>query len=171
MNIRVDSFCCRFKKFEHCVLDTYDYPLLSTHSTTGLRSRRWLLHHTVELCRACHSGVHSLFDEETLARSHHSLDKLMREEKGAFVCVISYLRFCKVVLRLGNVFSVCLDCFCTIFHALDWPRLSYIALSRIHSRNRLPLPHSPAHGQVPGQSARDERTTSDGGKRRRIRQR
>ena len=45
--------------------------------------RRWLLHHTVELCRACHSGVHGLFDEETLARTHHSLDKLMREEKGA----------------------------------------------------------------------------------------
>ncbi len=43
--------------------------------------------------------MHSLFDEETLARTHHSLDKLMREEKG--VCNFFFL--CDQFV-LGDIF-------------------------------------------------------------------
>jgi hypothetical protein len=141
-----------------------------THSPYRLvpRSRRWLLHHTVELCRACHSGVHSLFDEETLARTHHSLDKLMREEKGARArwndCCLALS-----CIMVGMVFGLlCLF----VFHLICSLCIIVLFTHFIHLSCLLRAwvpPHSPirpqfarvsissAHGQVPGESARDKR--------------
>ena len=35
------------------------------------------LHQGIYVCRLCHSGIHSLFDEMTLAKQYNSLDRLL----------------------------------------------------------------------------------------------
>eukprot|EP00455_Lapot_gusevi_P050004 TRINITY_DN7191_c0_g1_i3.p1 TRINITY_DN7191_c0_g1~~TRINITY_DN7191_c0_g1_i3.p1 ORF type:complete len:128 (-),score=17.89 TRINITY_DN7191_c0_g1_i3:167-550(-) len=41
----------------------------------------WLNHHVADICRPCHSGVHNIYSEETLAKSYHTLELLMADER------------------------------------------------------------------------------------------
>lgn len=40
-----------------------------------------LLNKGIWVCRACHSGLHSIYDEETLALQYYTLDLLLGSER------------------------------------------------------------------------------------------
>jgi hypothetical protein len=42
--------------------------------------RKFLLSHTVDICRECHNAIHRLIDEETMGHSYRTLDALLAHE-------------------------------------------------------------------------------------------
>lgn len=54
----------------------------STHTKKWCKKRysRAQLHLGIYVCRACHSKIHQVFDEKTLARYVNTLEKIMADE-------------------------------------------------------------------------------------------
>lgn len=78
------------QKPAHCALCQRDVPLTFHHLMPRKMHRRTYfrkhfskdeLNQGVYLCRPCHTGLHRLFDEMTLAKQFNTLDKLKADSK------------------------------------------------------------------------------------------
>ena len=73
------------------------------HKPWASMDQKWLMNHVILICRPCHSAVHKMEDERTLATSFNTLELIMADERMKRWCAyISKRRVNRTVAQTKN---------------------------------------------------------------------